>query len=80
MGVREGGALAKADRYFILRIDSYEGRDTHICCGDDERDFVYVVGSLDANGNADIVDCCYRSLEEAAQAWPEAMPRRARNR
>jgi hypothetical protein len=31
------------DRHFILRIESYEGRDTHITCGDDERDFVYVV-------------------------------------
>jgi hypothetical protein len=63
-----------AERYFILRIDSFEGRDTHIHCGDDQRDFLYVVGCLDAKGNAEVLDCGYRSFDEAARAWPEARP------
>ena len=63
------------NRHFILRIESYDGRDTHIWCGDDERDFIYVVGCLDEYGHAEVVDCGYRSLEEAAQAGPEALPR-----
>jgi hypothetical protein len=62
------------DRYFILRIDSFEGRDTHISCGDDRRDYLYIVGSLDEQGNAEVMDCGYRNFEEAAQAWPEARP------
>jgi hypothetical protein len=62
-------------RHFILRIESYEGRDTYIRCGDDERDFVYGVGRLDADGTAEIVDCGYRTFEEAAEAWPEARPK-----
>jgi hypothetical protein len=61
-------------RYFILRIDTFEGRDSYITCGDDQKDFIYVVGSLDAKGNAEILDCGYRSFDEAAQAWPEARP------
>lgn len=65
-----------ANRHFIVRIESYEGRDTHISCGDDQHDYLYVVGCLDAEGNAEIVDCGYRTFDEAAQAWPEARPTR----
>jgi hypothetical protein len=70
------GGIVASDRYFILRIESYEGRDTHIQCGDDQRDFVYVVGCVDANGKAEVLDYGYRSFKEAARAWPEARPRR----
>ena len=66
-------------QYFITKIESYEGEDTFIRCGDDEHDFVYVVVSLDGTGSANVVDAGYRSREEAEQAWPEAKLRGAAN-
>ena len=66
--------MAERERLFIVRIESYQGRDTYVRCGDEAQDYLYAVGSLNADGNAEIVDCGSRSVEEAAEAWPEARP------
>ncbi len=65
---------SRAKRHFIVRIESYEGRDTHLRCGDDdgEQDFLYCVVVVGNDGEAAIVDNGYRSHSEAAAAWPEA--------
>jgi hypothetical protein len=58
----------------IIRIESFEGRDTFIRCGDDHQDFLFAVVAVNEPGHAEIVDSGYRSYDEAAQAWPEARP------
>jgi len=57
---------------FIVKIESFEGADTYIRCGDDQQDYLFCVISVDAGGHAEIVDSAYRSFAEAAEAWPEA--------
>lgn len=59
-------------RIFILKIESFEGRDTFVRCGDDDQDYLFAVVSVDEKGRAEIVDGGYRSYDEAAVAWPEA--------
>lgn len=59
----------------IVRIESFEGRDTHLHCGNDEQDFLFCVVRIDSDGSAGIVDNGYRSHAEAAEAWPEAVAR-----
>jgi len=60
-------------RTFIVKIESFDGRDCFLHCGNDEQDFLYAVVSVDADGSAEIVDSAYRTYEEAAEAWPEAV-------
>lgn len=60
---------------FILRIDSFDGEDSHVHVGDDEQDFLYCIVKVRHDGSAVIVDSAYRSYEEAAEAWPEAAAR-----
>ena len=68
-------------RYFILRVDSSTGRastrDQHEILDEDgwnvqEIPAIYVVVRIGRNG-AEIVDDGYRSLEEAQNAWPNAL-------
>jgi len=59
-------------QHFIVKIESFDGRDTFLHCGNDDQDFLYAVVSVGADGRAEIVDSAYRSYEEAAEAWPEA--------
>jgi hypothetical protein len=59
-------------RHFIVKIESFDGRDTYLHCGDDNQDYLFAVVSVDADGRAEIVDSAYRSYEEAAATWPEA--------
>lgn len=60
-------------KYFILKIESFEGEDTHIRCGDalGLNDFLYCVVVTKADGQAEIIDSGYRSEEEVRKAWPE---------
>ncbi|MBX3403998.1 MAG: hypothetical protein KF699_11370 [Phycisphaeraceae bacterium] len=58
--------------HFIVRIESFDGRDTFLHCGNGEQDHLFAVVGVDADGRAEIVDSAYRSYEEAAAAWPEA--------
>jgi hypothetical protein len=39
-----------ATRHFSLRVDSYDGRGTHIWCGDGQREFIYVLGAWTQKG------------------------------
>lgn len=59
-------------RHFILKIESFEGDDTYVRCGDDQQDYLFCVISIGDDGQAEIVDSGYRSINEAAEAWPEA--------
>lgn len=64
-------------RHFIVKIESFDGRDTFVHCGSgEEQDYLFAVVSVDADGRAEVVDSAYRSYEEAAAAWPEAGVRR----
>jgi len=61
---------------FIVKIESFEGTDTFVRCGDDRQDYLYCVVTVDADGHAEIVDSGYRSFDEVAEAWPDAAGRR----
>ena len=60
-------------KYFMLKIESFEGQDTHVRCGNDDetQNFLYCVITTNQDGTADIVDSGYRSVEELQRAWPE---------
>jgi hypothetical protein len=60
------------ERKFIVKLESFEGRDTYVRCGDDRQDFLYCIISVGDDGSAEIVDNSYRSFGEAATAWPDA--------
>lgn len=55
----------------ILKLESFEGRDTYLRCGNDVQDCLYCIVLVTAKG-ASVVDSGYRSYEEAAEAWPDA--------
>lgn len=57
----------------IFKIESFEGKDVYLRCGNDEQDYLYCIAMVSSDGTADIVDNGYRSLAEAADAWPEAV-------
>lgn len=65
--------MSKRRSRFILKIESFEGEDTHIRCGDDlgGQDCVYCVIVTNPGGTAEIIDCGYRSEAELRRAWPE---------
>ena len=74
-------------RYFILRIDSYTAKDTtrdqHEILDEEgwnvqEIDALYAVICIGGDG-AEIADDGYRSMEEAQQAWPHALPKQRIN-
>lgn len=62
-------------RNFIVRLDSYDGDDTFLHCGDTTKDYLFAIVHVSRSGNAVVVDIGYRSLEEAIEAWPDASPR-----
>jgi len=62
----------------VLRIDSFDGRDTYLHCGNDEQQHLYAIVLVNEDGNAEIIDSAYRTLEEAIETWPEAMPRQSK--
>jgi disulfide oxidoreductase YuzD len=59
-------------KYYILKIESYDGQDTSIICGINNQDYLFAIVVIDDEGNAEIVDNGYRSRDEAELAWPEA--------
>lgn len=65
--------MSKRRTHFILKLDSYDGEDTHLRCGDDAgvQDFLFCVIVTKGDGTAEIVDNGYRSEEELRQAWME---------
>lgn len=56
---------------FIVKIESFEGDDTFVRCGNDQQDYLFCVVGIDAEGKAEIVDSGYRSFDEAKKAWPD---------
>lgn len=63
---------SKAPNYYVLKIESYDGSDTFLHCGDCDRDYLYCVVAEDSVGKLVILDNGYRSVEEAISAWPNA--------
>lgn len=58
---------------FIVKIESFEGENTFIRCGDHRQDYLFCIVSIDDKMNAEVVDSGYRSFAEAAEAWPDAV-------
>jgi hypothetical protein len=60
--------------YYILELTSVNGDDTliHMAADGESVDSLFAVICIE-NGAA-IVDNCYRSIVEAQEAWPEAIP------
>ena len=63
-------------RHVVVKIESYEGKDTFLSCGDDQQDHLFAIVAVDPDGTAEIVDSSYRTMTEAIKAWPEAAPLR----
>jgi hypothetical protein len=60
-----------------VKLESFEGSDTFLRCGDDTRDYLFAVVAIEPDGSAEVVDSGYRTFDEAIEAWPEARPRAA---
>jgi hypothetical protein len=58
----------------VVKIESYEGEDTFVRCGNSVQTHIYAIVAVDRDGTAEIVDSSYRTMQEALQAWPEAAP------
>jgi hypothetical protein len=61
------------ERQFIVKLESFEGRDTYVQCGNDKQDYLFCVVSVGDDNDAEIIDNGYRSFSEAAKAWPDAL-------
>ncbi len=70
----DGPARALPDKIRIVRLDSFDGRDTHLRCGNDEQDFLFCVIQISDDGTAEVMDSGYRSFDEAFYAWSESSP------
>ena len=72
--------MPKRPKHFILKIENFEGKDTHITCGDYEgrQNFVYCIVVTNDDGTAEILDCGYRSEREIRDSWqmPTRKPKR----
>jgi hypothetical protein len=62
-------------KHYILAVEPLDGEEVQITitCGWQTDVTVYAVIAVDERG-AGIVDSGYRSIYEAQQAWPEAIP------
>lgn len=65
-------------RCVVLRIESYEGEDTFLRCGNGRQDYLYAIVAVGPDGSAEVVDSSYRTMAEALEAWPDAAPGRIR--
>lgn len=62
-------------RLVVLKLESFEGKDTFLRCGDDTRDYLFTIVAVDPDGSAEVIDSGYRTFAEAVEAWPEARPK-----
>ena len=62
-------------RTAVVKLESYEGEDTFVRCGDDSQDYLFAIVRIDPDGSAEIMDSGYRTIDEALASWPEARPR-----
>lgn len=65
----DGHPRSGTPQLHIVRIDSFEGRDTFLRCGTESQAHLFAVIAIDAHGGATIVDTGYRTHAEAARAW-----------
>ena len=61
-------------KYRAMRIESYEGNDTFLHCGDDSQYHLYCIVRIGNDGAIEIADNGFRNIDEAIVAWPEAAP------
>jgi hypothetical protein len=59
---------------FVIRIESYEGGDTFLRCGNGDQDFLFAIAAVTGTGGLEIMDYGYRTADEAIKAWPDAKP------
>ena len=57
-----------AKKYFILKLDSYEGERSSLTVDADGADSMYVVLSVEGS-SAEIVDWGYPTVEDLLSAW-----------
>lgn len=62
--------MATSRKYFVLKLESFDGKDTFVHCGDIHQDFLFCVAVTDTDGTAAVVDSGYRNEGEAREAWP----------
>ena len=55
-------------KYFILKIDSYEGEESSLTVDVDGADSMYVVLSVEGS-SAEIVDWGYSTVDNLLAAW-----------
>ena len=55
-------------KYFILKLDSYEGEGSSLMATADGSDGMYVVLCVE-DKSADIVDWGYATVDELLEAW-----------
>lgn len=67
-------ATKSKTRCVVIKIESYEGEDTYLYCGNDRQSHLYAIVAVGPDGTAEIVDSGYRTFAEALKAWPEAAP------
>ena len=63
--------------HYILRLESFDGKDTYVHCGDRQQDFLFCVVATHPDGTATVIDSGYRSEEEARTAWSDIARREA---
>ena len=55
-------------KYFVLKLDSYEGEKSSLTVDADGADSMYVVLSVEGS-SAEIVDWGYPAVNELIEAW-----------
>lgn len=55
-------------KYYILKIDSYEGEESSLMVNANGSDAMYVVLVVDGK-SAEIVDWGYETVEQLLEAW-----------
>ena len=59
-------------KYFILKLDSYEGEKSSLTVDADGLDSMYVVLSVEGS-SAEIVDWGYPTVDDLLAAWDNVM-------
>ena len=57
-----------AKKYYILKLDSYEGEGSSLTVGADGADSMYVVLCVEGS-SAEIVDWGYPTVDDLLEAW-----------
>ncbi len=66
-------SLCRSATLHIVLLESFEGSDTFVRCGDEYQQHLYCVVAINESEQAEIIDSGYRTVEEAAQAWSKAV-------